>query len=174
MKNKIKWMALAMLILTAFVSAQAAAATKFVFDLEPGQEVPPAASSGSGSCQVNLSGTSVDVHCTFQNLTQPATASHIHGAGVGQNGSVILPLTATAGTSGSITGGGSVSVDEANDIRQGLAYVNLHTSAFPGGELRGQIVGGTTTSSVSTLSQWGIMTLTLMLLLTGYVVTRQH
>ena len=77
---------------------------------------------------------------TFAGLTTPATAAHIHGpAAPGQNAAVILPLTATAGTSGTITGTGTLSSANATNLLNGLTYVNVHTSTFPGGEIRGQI-----------------------------------
>ena len=106
------------------------------------QEVPPNASPGTGS----FTGTIDDVTGaftltgTYTGLLAGVTASHIHGpAPVGANGPVIVALTHTGGTSGTLTGGGTISLAQVADMMAGLHYVNVHTQAFPGGEIRGQI-----------------------------------
>jgi len=174
MNNKTNRTTAAVIILMLFVSVRAMAATQFFFDLEPGQEVPPVVSSGSGSCEVTLDGTSVSVLCQFEGLSQPAVASHIHGAGVGTNGGVILGLTVTEATSGTISGNGTLTVEQANNMEQGLTYINLHSQAFASGELRGQIVSpaSTNTPAIPTISQWGLISLTALLVFLGWLAVR--
>lgn len=172
MKNKVFLITMATLILTSFISVTTVAATNFIFNLEPGQEVPPVASAGSGSCQVVLAGTFVSVNCSFQNLSQPAIASHIHNAGAGINGPVILALTPSNATSGTISGTGDITVAQATDMQLGQMYINLHSTAFPGGELRGQIVGGVDPSAIPTMSQWGMIALTFLMVVAGFTAFR--
>jgi len=113
------------------------------FDLEGLQEVPPNASPGSGSATVTLDDVTGDVSVTgvFQDLVGSATASHIHGlAAPGVNTGVLIGLTVVGTTSGTISGGGTLSPANVQGMLDGLTYVNLHSSVFPGGELRGQVV----------------------------------
>ena len=172
MKNRSALISIAALIVTSFISMTAIAATQFTFNLEPGQEVPPVVSSASGSCNVVLAGTLVSVNCTFQDLSTPAVAAHIHNAGQGINGGVILPLTATNATSGTITGNGNITADQAEEMLLGLTYINLHSQAIPSGEIRGQIVGASDPSAIPTLSQWGMIGLTFVLLMVAYSAFR--
>jgi hypothetical protein len=79
---------------------------------------------------------------TFSGLTGPATAAHIHGpAPAGKNAGVLVWLSEkgkpfTSPFKGSIT----LSDAQANDLTDGMCYVNIHTAANPGGEIRGQLV----------------------------------
>ena len=94
-------------------------------------------------------GTTVTYSITVTGLSGPATAAHIHGP-ADANGSatpiVTLAITGT-GTSGAIVSGSFTTTGHATiDItallallRNGNSYVNVHTSANPGGEIRGQI-----------------------------------
>jgi len=67
------------------------------------------------------------------------TAAHIHTGGPGENGAPVVPLEAPeGGTSG---GCAQVSADVAAALlaNPGGYYVNVHTRAFPGGAIRGQL-----------------------------------
>ncbi|MBI1950182.1 MAG: CHRD domain-containing protein [Acidobacteria bacterium] len=121
------------------------AVTRFEFDLGGSQEEPKNTSLGTGSCTVNLDQPSgqVTVGCRYQGLSGPATAAHIHGpAQPGTNAGVIVPLAAIGGASGTVTGGGTLTPALVQAMLDGLTYVNVHTQLRPGGEIRGQIVGG--------------------------------
>ncbi len=110
--------------------------------LNSAQEVPPNASTATGTAQVTLDTVTrnVSVTGTYTGTTTSVTAAHIHGlAGPGVNAGVIVGLTPTGGTSGTISGSGTLSVANANGMLAGNTYINVHTSMFPGGEIRGQI-----------------------------------
>lgn len=134
----------------------------FAATLEGGQEVPPVATGGSGTCTVKLRNLAVSVDCSFQGLKANAVASHIHSAPPGVNGPVIVTLSPTAATAGTITGDGLLTVQQAADLRAGKTYINLHTSAHPAGEIRGQIVPVAT--PVPSSSLWSRVLGILMLL----------
>ena len=108
-------------------------------ELESVQEVPPNASpaKGTGCFIVDTAANTVTYRITINNLVAAETAAHIHGyAPPGANGPIqaALPLGATK------TGVWAYPpADEANIIN-GLAYVNIHSAAFGGGEIRGQMV----------------------------------
>ena len=100
-------------------------------------EVPPNASTGSGTAVLDLDGSVLKWTVTFQGTTGPVTAGHIHGpAPEGANAGVVIPFS---GTASPITGSATLSPAQLADLKAGLYYVNLHTAANPGGELRGQI-----------------------------------
>jgi hypothetical protein len=118
-----------------------AAATIFqrVALLTGDQEVPPNASTAVGSArfEVDTCANTLRYRIAYSCLTSAETAAHIHGpAGPGVNAGVVHPLPA---------GNPKVGVwnyPEAAeaDILSGRMYVNIHTTMFPGGEIRGQIV----------------------------------
>jgi hypothetical protein len=65
--------------------------------------------------------------------------AHIHRQPSGANGPVIVPLAATAAVSGTVTGNAVVRQSFADSMMMGYTYVNVHTSEFPGGEIRAQL-----------------------------------
>lgn len=80
---------------------------------------------------------------TFSGLSSAATLFHIHVGPPGVSGPVIVnfvPFTPSA-TSGTITGG-PLAFPTANiaDLFAGNTYFNIHSSTFPGGEIRGALV----------------------------------
>jgi hypothetical protein len=108
-------------------------------ELEGAQEVPANASNAKGTACFVLDpvADTLSFDITFDNLSAAETAAHIHGyAGPGGIAGPLFTLPAGLHKSGvwSYPPG-----DEAQ-ILAGLAYVNVHSSAFPNGEIRGQIV----------------------------------
>jgi hypothetical protein len=102
-------------------------------------EVPPADLDGTGTATITINPGQQRIcwEITTANL-DPVVAAHIHSAHAGQNGPIVVPLTATNGTS---TGCADVARSLADAIRkapQGY-YVNVHTTIFPGGAIRGQL-----------------------------------
>ena len=132
------------IILSAMMFSTAAAAQqKFTVSLHGRQEVPANNSSGSGNCMVTLSTTEtqITVECTYRNLSSNVVGAHIHDNGpVGVNGPIRFNLNYTGGTSGTI-GPVTFSTTPAQiaDLRSNKWYVNIHTSNFTGGEIRGQV-----------------------------------
>jgi hypothetical protein len=123
--------------------AGAVSAQTFTFGLDPLQEVPPVPSFGSGTCTVTLDATTgaVSVSGTYTGLTGTATMAHIHGPSpIGVSAGIVLGLGVTGGTSGTVFGGGTLTAPQVTDMLNGLHYVNVHSSTFGGGEIRGQVV----------------------------------
>jgi len=106
------------------------------------QEVPPVVSAASGvaASTVDRDNGTVTLHLNATGAAD-ATASHIHTASVGQNGPVLIPLVQDIADAGhwSVSGEQFDNTSLAN-YKGGQLYVNLHTPANPGGEVRGQIV----------------------------------
>lgn len=109
--------------------------------LEGGQEVPAIASvaSGRAATTVNRDTGSVTVHVRAVGADD-ATASHVHMAFAGQTGPVLVGLQQDPGNAGhwSVTDA-QLDADGLAAYLEGRTYVNLHTPAHPGGEIRGQL-----------------------------------
>jgi hypothetical protein len=109
--------------------------------LEAKSEVPPNASAGTGTADIDFDPATKKLAwtLTYSGLTGPATAAHFHGpAEVGKNAAVAVPIT-NAGSS-PVQGSAILTDAQAADMMAGKCYVNVHTAANPGGEIRGQVV----------------------------------
>jgi hypothetical protein len=110
--------------------------------LSAAEEVPPATDSqGKGTAEVRLDTTTNELSwkVSYSGLTGPATMGHIHGpAGVGQNAGVVVPFAGIANAT-SAEGKAKITQAQYGDLAAGLYYVNIHTAAHPGGEIRGQL-----------------------------------
>lgn len=137
------------------VSAHAAT-WKFNVFLDGLQEVSPNASPGYGDALALLDDSTgmIDISGTFSSLIGTSNNAHLHGyAPAGINAAAIFPLTYDIGvTSGSFSGSGSV------DVAQTLAgntYINVHSTVFLGGEIRGQLINPVRVPEPATLSLAG-------------------
>jgi hypothetical protein len=126
-----------------FVSLAAHAATiKLKADLKASSEVPAKDSAGTGTLTATLDTETNEFkyHIEFSGLSGPVVAAHFHGpAAEGSNAKPQLLIKASAIAS-PIEGTATVSAEQAKDLLDSKWYFNLHTSANPGGEIRGQIL----------------------------------
>lgn len=138
------------LLLLAFALPHFAWAQVLLFQatLTGAGENPPNASAGTGfaTASLDLSTNLLVFNDSWSGLSTPDTATHIHSPGpVGVNAPVIIPFTLANGfvaglTSGSVSYSGTITPTQVNELMNGLFYVNVHTTAFPGGEIRGQLL----------------------------------
>jgi hypothetical protein len=114
---------------------------RFGATLTGGQETPPNNSNGSGQGYVllNQSETSARASLQFANLGSAETAAHIHGpGGPGAMASILFPLpTANPVTDEQI----NPTLQQVADLKAGLHYMDVHSTNFSGGEIRGQLLG---------------------------------
>lgn len=140
------------------VAANAATFT-FAGPLSGSQEVPPVDTPATGSFEAILDGDPDDwtftYEVSFSDLVAPLTLAHIHQAPRGVNGPVVhnLDNPPLGETSGTIVGDWlSTEVDDAattyEELLAGNHYFNLHSTEFPAGEVRGQIVRDEPNASV--------------------------
>lgn len=140
------------------VSAEAQAQTlTFNANLSGGNEVPGVVTGSAGTAIVTWNTTTkagtyrVDVY----NMPVGTTASHIHVGAAGVSGPVVINftvptggpsndygLTGTFGCS-DVVARAAQGINSCEDFEQALllgnTYVNVHSTANPGGEIRGQL-----------------------------------
>ena len=122
----------------------------------------PGDSGGTGSAVVDIDSDTNEVcyQITSSGTTEDPAAAHIHQAASDANGDVVVDFDwATNGTAGCVSGDAAVVASILADP-SGF-YVNVHTSEFPAGAIRGQLTGAT-----GELAQTGT-NLTLILLVGG-------
>jgi len=113
--------------------------------LSGANEVPPADPDGTGTATVTVDNATSQLCYTLavQNIALPAAAAHIHRGAAGVKGDVVVPFDVSPDASGNATS--CVSVDAAllQEIANNPAgfYVNVHSSEFPDGAVRGQVSG---------------------------------
>jgi hypothetical protein len=135
----------------------------FVANLSGGEEVPAVETMGAGQAtfMLNEDGTALHYRLVVANI-KDVTQSHIHCGGSGVNGPVtvfLFGLNAEGVTVNGVLAEGTITHENViarpdsevcmgglanfenllEKIRSGDAYVNVHTIAYPGGEIRGQI-----------------------------------
>lgn len=119
-----------------------AAMTTYKANLSATAEVPPVQSQGAGSAQVSVDTASKQVswRVDYTGLSGPAAAAHIHcGAPAGGNAGVAVPLGSGSNWNSPLTGSGTLTDAQLQQLQSGQCYVNVHTAANKGGEIRGQL-----------------------------------
>jgi len=103
------------------------------------QEVPAVKTSASGSGSFVIS---ADKSVSGRVLTSgvEATAAHIHEGAKGANGPVIVPLTKNADGTWTPAAGAKLTDSQYASYLAGNLYVNVHSAANKGGEIRAQLI----------------------------------
>ena len=106
-------------------------------NLTGAEEVPPVntQAKGSGTFRVADDGT-VTGSVTTEGVS--GTMAHIHQGAKGQNGPVIVPLTKNGDTY-SVPEGRKLTPAQMDALKAGNLYVNVHSNAHKGGEIRAQL-----------------------------------
>jgi len=125
---------------TAAGAVAAGHKTVWTAPLTSGQEAPKQVVKNApahGLFKGSLSGSKLTFSLTFAKLTGQATAAHIHMGGMGVSGPVVVPLCGpcTSPVKGTVTISNTlVAAFKKHDL-----YVNVHTDANKGGEVRAQL-----------------------------------
>jgi hypothetical protein len=115
-------------------------ADKMKATLDGKSEVPANASAGTGTADLDYDPASKKLSwkLTYSGLSGAATAAHFHGpAEAGKNAGVAVAIPNA--TSSPAEGSATLTDAQAADLMAGKYYVNIHTAANPGGEIRGQV-----------------------------------
>ena len=133
-KNRMNVMALSLALALGVTSATALAAD---VKLSGDQEVPAVKSAGAAAGAITIGDDgAVSGSVTATGVTP--TAAHIHQAAAGKNGPVIVPFTKD-GDKFSAPAGAKLTPDQMKAYKAGELYVNVHSAANPGGEVRAQL-----------------------------------
>lgn len=114
-----------------------AAAADITTTLAGDQEVPPVKSAGGGTGSIVI-GTDRTISGSVTSTGIAGTAAHIHEAAPGKNGAVIIPLT-REGNTYAVPAGAKLTEAQYASFKAGNLYINVHTTANPAGEIRGQL-----------------------------------
>jgi hypothetical protein len=128
-------MLLAMPVCSSYSSLAIAADIKVA--LSGDQEVPAVKSAGTGTGTISV-GADKSVSGSVTTTGIAGTMAHIHEAAAGKNGGVIIPLT-KSGDTYSVPAGAKLTDAQYASYLAGNLYVNVHTAANPGGEMRAQL-----------------------------------
>jgi hypothetical protein len=112
----------------------------YTANLDGRSETPPNDSQGVGLASVNFDTGSKKLDWTvdYSGLTGPATMAHFHGpAPVGKAAPVVIAFKGDLASP--LKGSATLTDAQIADLRSGVWYVNVHTAAHPGGEIRGQV-----------------------------------
>lgn len=128
----------ALLAAAIATSASAALAKNLVVQLNGKNEVPAVttAATGQGTITVNDDKT---VTGSITTSALAGTAAHLHIAAEGKNGPVAVPLAKSGDGGWSVPAGAKLNDDQYKAFQAGELYVNVHSSAHPDGEIRGQL-----------------------------------
>jgi Cu/Zn superoxide dismutase len=140
-----------------------------VVPIDGSQEVPPVSTpaAGNGYIAFDTSTHALGYYFTFANLTSAESAAHIHGySPPGVNSGVVHNL----GTGNPKKGNWTYGASNAADVMDGLTYINIHSSNFPGGEIRGQIIPATDMppALIGDLNCDGVVNVSDLLILLGH------
>ena len=131
--------ALACTAAIAFATPSMAAMTNFKAEMSGKAEVPPNTAAGKGEVTATYDDASKKLTWkgSYSGLTGPATAAHFHGpAAAGKNAGVMVPISPNGP---SFEGSATLTDAQAKALMDGDIYVNVHTAANKGGEIRGQL-----------------------------------
>ena len=116
----------------------AASAQGLKVNLSGDQQVPPLSTSASGNGTITVSpDKSVSGSITVSGMD--ATAAHIHEGAAGKTGPVIIPLSKGSDDTWSVPAGAKLTDAQYKSSLAGDLYVNVHSAAHKGGEIRAQL-----------------------------------
>ena len=130
-------------LLAAFAATPALADKINLAAAMSGKDQVPAnqtAGSGSATATFDTQTRMLTWEVQYKGLTGPITAAHFHGpAAAGANAGVAVPI-GKAGDASPMKGTATLTEAQAADLMAGRWYVNVHTDANKGGEIRGQVM----------------------------------
>ncbi|NBT91289.1 MAG: CHRD domain-containing protein [Betaproteobacteria bacterium] len=106
--------------------------------LSGAQEVPPVSTQASANGTISV-GADLSISGSVSTTGVEGTMAHIHKAPAGQNGPVVVPMVKTADNIWSIPAGAKLTEAQFQDLKDGNLYINVHSAAHKGGEVRGQL-----------------------------------
>lgn len=102
-------------------------------------EVPPVNTSATGESVIAVAADG-SVTGSVKTTAIEGTMAHIHLGAAGKNGGVIVPLAKGADGMWMVPPGAKLTAEQLTSYKAGELYVNVHSDAHKGGEIRGQLM----------------------------------
>lgn len=113
----------------------------FTATLNGAQETPAVATTATGTGSFTLTASGLQYDITLRNLSgSTITGAHFHRGDVGVAGPVVEPIVFNAATLRATGTWTDLTAEERSLLLDGDVYVNVHTTAYPDGEIRGQVL----------------------------------
>ena len=107
--------------------------------LDGTQSVPAVPTRASGTVTMELNNADGSLSGNIMHSVANATVAHIHTGAIGQTGVPIVALEETSNSQFTVPQGTVLDADQMTMLRAGNYYVNVHSTEFPDGEIRGQL-----------------------------------
>jgi CHRD domain-containing protein len=130
--------------IAVWAASSQASPLSFKVALTGAQQVPPVQTTATGTADLTYDPATrmLTWSVTSKGLSGPATMAHFHGpAAEGKNAPPVIWLSEKgAAVPDPIKGSATLTPEQAQQFTAGEWYVNVHTKANPGGEIRGQVI----------------------------------
>jgi hypothetical protein len=126
------------LAVTMGMASFGASATEITVTLSGDQEVPPVTTMAGGTAKFTLK-DDMSLSGSVNTQDVKATAAHIHAAAAGKNGPVVVTLTREGDNQWMVPAGATLTAAQVKELKAGGMYINVHSAAHPGGEIRAQL-----------------------------------
>ena len=138
--------ALAMAALIVAATTARADVLNFQADLTGGREVPPNTSTATGHVEATFdtSANTLSWTCVYSGLSAAPIGAHFHGpvsyAGATSEENAPIQVGTPGNLASPFSGKATIDATQAQDLKIGRWYFNLHSTKFPAGEIRGPVV----------------------------------
>jgi hypothetical protein len=132
------WMAIGAAALVLAGCAGTSGTNSTQVTLSGAQEVPPVTTAATGFGTITV-GADKSVSGSVTTSGVVGVAAHIHDGAPGKNGPVIVPMTKSSDNTWTIAPGAKFTDAQYEAFKGGNTYVNVHSAANKGGEIRGQL-----------------------------------
>jgi hypothetical protein len=136
--RRLHWLSLSFFAALVICGAARAEQLRFKADLAAG---PGVTSPGKGAATATLDTATKTLtwDVEYSGLSGPATGAHIHGpADPGKDAGVVVPFSGNLASP--IKGSATLTDAQIGQLEGGKWYINIHTAANKGGEIRGQLL----------------------------------
>lgn len=137
-KSRLPFLAAGMIMVGLSTGYGAATAAEIHVNLSGAHEVPAVTTSAKGSGTITI-GDNKMVTGSVTTSGVAGTMAHIHEAAEGQNGPVIIPLEKKGKNEWVVPAKAKLTDAQYEAYKAGNLYVNVHSAAHQGGEIRAQL-----------------------------------
>lgn len=127
--------AIVVVAISLLAAASASGETQYTATINGAMAGTASSAVGTASLTLNTAETELSYIIEYGALDGDETVAHFHNAAPGVNGPVIEPLPAGSPKVGTW----AVGIFEVGELNAGRIYINIHSTLYPGGEIRGNV-----------------------------------